>query len=638
MIVESLHDRTDEAATMDKALKKKLKALLQELLTLRSAVSDDAAQRLAPYGERDTKKAYSKSASNLACYLALRRHDLRPLQARLAELGLSSLGRGESHIMANLERVTGLIAELLQQPFDACNDAFPALDFAEGPALLSRHASQLLGEPAKGRSSRIMVTLASDAAEDYQQVLTLIRQGMECARINCAHDDEAVWRRMVKQIRKAEKESGRRCRILMDLAGHKVRTGEVELAPAVRHLKVKRDLFGRPTEAAEVLLVAASEEGTALTAAAGEQRFAIPAKWHKRLKVDDRLAFHDGRGKERWLEIVARTAEGHWLVHCHKGSYLVSGCSLNWLRAEEDGSYALQGEFNLGAFRGEELPIRLFSGDPLLLTRSQKPGRPPRYDHTGHLREPARIPCSLPSIIDDLKPGEPLWIDDGKLGLVVEGISDEGAILRVEHADPRGVRLRGDKGINCPQTHFTLPSLSDKDLAALDFICGHADMVGFSFVETISDMEALMKALAKRKATHLPIVAKIETALAVKNLPDLILTALGHNPLAVMIARGDLLVEIGGVQLAEVQEEILWLCEAAHVPVIWATQVLDNLAKKGMFTRPEMTDAAMAGRAECVMLNKGPFILEAMQALHQVLCAMQSHQQKKSASLSPLPW
>jgi pyruvate kinase len=623
---------------MDKALKKKLKALLQELVALRISVSHDALQRLEAHKTHYAKKGYTKSACNLACYLALRRHDLRPLQAQLAELGFSSLGRGESHIMANLERVTALIAELLQQPLEPLHDACPVLDFAEGPALLSRHASRLLDEPGEGRASRIMVTLASDAGEDYQQVLALIKQGMECARINCAHDDETTWRRMVKHIRRAEKESGRRCRILIDLAGHKIRTGPVERAPAVRHLKVKRDLFGRPTEAAELLLVAASEEGTALTAAAGEQRFAIPAKWHKRLQVDDRLAFHDGRGKERWLEIVARTPNGHWLARCHKGSYLVSGCSLSWLRGEEDGSYVLQGEFNLGTFCGEELPIRLFCGDPLLLSRAQTPGRPPRYDHIGHLREPARIPCSLPSIIDDLKPGDPLWIDDGKLGLVVEGIADEGAILRVEHADPRGVRLRGDKGINCPHTHFSIPSLSDKDLQDLDFICGHADLVGFSFVETVADMEALMKALAKRKAAQLPIVAKIETALAVKNLPDLILATIGHHPLAVMIARGDLLVEIGGVQLAEVQEEILWLCEAAHVPVIWATQVLDSLAKKGMFTRPELTDAAMAGRAECVMLNKGPFILEAMQALHQVLLAMQSHQQKKSSSLSPLPW
>jgi pyruvate kinase len=163
-------------------------------------------------------------------------------------------------------------------------------------------------------------------------------------------------------------------------------------------------------------------------------------------------------------------------------------------------------------------------------------------------------------------------------------------------------------------------------------------MVGFSFVETSGEMEAMVKALAKRKSSQMPIVAKIETAVAVHNLPDIILSVIGRQPLAVMIARGDLLVEIGSVEMAEAQEEILWLCEAAHVPVIWATQVLDTLAKKGIASRPEFTDAAMAERAECVMLNKGPFILEAVEALGQVLQRMERHQDKKSSRLSALDW
>ena len=82
-----------------------------------------------------------------------------------------------------------------------------------------------------------------------------------------------------------------------------------------------------------------------------------------------------------------------------------------------------------------------------------------------------------------------------------------------------------------------------------------------------------------------------------------------------MIARGDLAVEVGFERLAEVQEEILWLCEAAHVPVIWATQVLESVAQTGQPSRAEVTDAAMAERAECVMLNKGPHIGEAVRAL-----------------------
>ena len=86
-----------------------------------------------------------------------------------------------------------------------------------------------------------------------------------------------------------------------------------------------------------------------------------------------------------------------------------------------------------------------------------------------------------------------------------------------------------------------------------------------------------------------------------------------------MIARGDLAVEVGFERLAEVQEEILWLCEASHVPAIWATQVLDTLARTGVPSRAEVTDAAASVAAECVMLNKGPFVDEAVRALADIL-------------------
>jgi pyruvate kinase len=105
-----------------------------------------------------------------------------------------------------------------------------------------------------------------------------------------------------------------------------------------------------------------------------------------------------------------------------------------------------------------------------------------------------------------------------------------------------------------------------------------------------------------------------------------------------MIARGDLAVECGYERLAEVQEEILWLCEAAHVPVIWATQVLESLAKSGMPSRAEITDAAMGERAECVMLNKGPHILDAIRVLDNILQRMQAHQSKKRSMLRRLHW
>jgi pyruvate kinase len=129
---------------------------------------------------------------------------------------------------------------------------------------------------------------------------------------------------------------------------------------------------------------------------------------------------------------------------------------------------------------------------------------------------------------------------------------------------------------------------------------------------------------------------KIETIEGFHELPRLLLTLMQSPNAGVMIARGDLAVECGYERLAELQEEILWICEAAHVPVIWATEVLDSLAKAGIPSRAEISDVVMAQRAECVMLNKGPFILPAMKVLRDIIERMGAHQHKKRAMLRAL--
>jgi pyruvate kinase len=201
----------------------------------------------------------------------------------------------------------------------------------------------------------------------------------------------------------------------------------------------------------------------------------------------------------------------------------------------------------------------------------------------------------------------------------------------------KGNKIPHQKGLNFPATDLLLNPLTGKDLQDLDFVAANADIVGYSFVQKPTDIELLQQELQRRMPNNSPaIVAKIETSQAVRNLPELIVQAAGKQPFGIMIARGDLAIEIGYQRLAEIQEEILWLCEAAHVPVIWATQVLENLVKNGIPSRAEIIDAAMAERAECVMLNKGPFIAEAVTILDDVLTRMQAHQQKKPPQLRAL--
>ena len=193
--------------------------------------------------------------------------------------------------------------------------------------------------------------------------------------------------------------------------------------------------------------------------------------------------------------------------------------------------------------------------------------------------------------------------------------------------------------MNFPDTELKIAALTDKDQVDLDFVATHADGIGFSFVQSATDVIMLQGALAERRPRDwqkLSLILKIERTQAVHNLPDMVVNAAGRQPTGIMIARGDLAVEIGFARMAEMQEEILWIGEAAHVPVIWATQVLEHLIKKGTPSRGEMTDAAMAARAECVMLNKGPYLFEAIDELDTLLGRMGEHQHKKTPQLRRL--
>ena len=208
--------------------------------------------------------------------------------------------------------------------------------------------------------------------------------------------------------------------------------------------------------------------------------------------------------------------------------------------------------------------------------------------------------------------------------------------IRITNTRVRGAKLAADKGINLPDSALRLAAMTDKDRADLAFVAVHADMVALSFANTVDDVRALRTLLAPLGDRQPAVVLKIETKRGFENLPAMMLEAMKAPRCGVMIARGDLAVECGFERLAEVQEEILWICEAAHVPVIWATQVLESLAKDGQPSRAEITDAAMSHRAECVMLNKGPYVMQAVHVLDDILRRMHGHQTKKRAMLREL--
>ena len=569
---------------------------------------------------------FTPSAANLLHYLALRQRDLRPLQSALAEHGLSSLGRSESHVLATIDTVLTTLQRLSGHCHDNNYEGDAPVTFQRGMECLQMHTRQLLGGDDK---VHIMVTMPTEAAENAQLIRELLQSGMDCARINCAHDGPEQWSAMIANLESAQKDTGRSCRVMMDLAGPKLRTGCILEGPDVLKYRPRRDIYGQLIEPARIWL---SDDLLLRPAPVpADASLEVAPDWLAGLESGDIVKFRDTRDAKRKLQVVEVAPGGCWLEG-RKTAYLDNGVMI-YRHARGEGRAI--GTFVSG-IPSRPNSLHLMVGDRLIVTGDGCPGEPAKYDKSGRVLAPARISCTLPEILEQVRAGESIWFDDGKIGGVIEQVEPQYLQVKITHAGPRGGRLRSDKGINLPESSLELPALTRKDREDLKFVAEHADIVALSFANSAKDVLDLKQALNEIGADQQGIVLKIETLAGFRHLPDLLLEAMSSPACGVMIARGDLAVESGFERLAELQEEILWLCEAAHVPVIWATQVLENLAKTGAPTRAEISDAAMAHRSECVMLNKGPHIVETVRTLDNILQRMGGHQFKKQSMLRKL--
>jgi pyruvate kinase len=370
---------------------------------------------------------------------------------------------------------------------------------------ISRKSNLLFGIKAATTVPYIMVTLDASFADNPGLVKELLLTGMNVARINCAHDEEAVWSKMIDNIQRASGETRLACRIYMDLAGPKIRTV----------------LSGK-----------------------------------KRIK---------------------------------KG-------------------------------------IEVKEGDSIFLSDTVELGG----------ASETMVGCSIDGIVPQLKTGERVLFDDGMIECSIERIEGNKAALTVTRVSRPKPFIKAEKGINFPDSTLMLSSVTDFDMACLPFISRHADLIGYSFVRSVHDLENLQDLLKSLGQKEVFIILKIETQAAVKHLPALLIQGMRDKAFGVMIARGDLAIEVGFERMSEIQEEILWICEAAHVPVIWATQVLESLNKSGLATRAEITDASYAGSAECVMINKGDHTVRVIETLKDISFRSGSNHIKKRYTFRPL--
>ncbi|MFA5297613.1 MAG: pyruvate kinase [Lutibacter sp.] len=565
---------------------------------------------------------YAESAKNLIHYLALRSFDYDIFQDKLSKAGLPNTSSSESSVLYNLLIYKTIIHHLLK--IEEVKNTYSYLTKRESKQLLKKHTNALFGEINRNRRTRIMVTQPIIAAKDKNFAQNLTDLGMDCARINCAHDSETIWNQIIINTKQANPN----CKIMMDLGGPKLRTGKMKPGHKVIHIKPKRNTLGQVIAPAKVWLAPFGM----LPPKNIEVDAIIPVnkKWLKKTRKGSYITFLDSRNKDCKITIEGKQGLGRW-ASCTQSAFVTTGTQLTVFLEKKSTSEI----HTVHEILPLEEVLFLFEGDTLRLNKEPILGEPTKYDEADNLIEYAHISCTLPQLFSNVKIGELIYFDDGKIEGIIKEVETDFLLVEITNAKKSGSKLRADKGINLPNTNIGINGLTEKDKEDLKFIVKNADAVNFSFVNSKNDVEDLLNELKKLQG-NLSIVLKIETKKAFKNLPSILLKAMENYPIGVMIARGDLAIETGWKNFAVIQEEILRISEAAHLPDIWATQVLENLAKKGIPTRAEITDAAASQRVECVMLNKGPYIEKAVKMLDKILCKMQLIQKKKMAVLPKL--
>jgi len=268
----------------------------------------------------------------------------------------------------------------------------------------------------------------------------------------------------------------------------------------------------------------------------------------------------------------------------------------------------LQGpKIRIGNLRGGSVELR--PGQEYVLTTSSTPG------------DGRRVSVSLKSLPNEVSIGHPILLADGNIELRVERVSPPEVFCRVVV----GGVLSSHKGLNLPASEIEVDSMTTKDRKDLDLgMEAGIDAVALSFVRTAADVEAV-KAVMKRTRAHAPVIAKIEKQAAVNNIDKILRVADG-----VMVARGDLGVEIDLERVPLVQKSVIQKCNALGKPVITATQMLVRMVENPRPTRAEAADVANAvlDGTDAVMLSEetamGNYPIEAVQMMDRIVRAAET--------------
>jgi pyruvate kinase len=288
--------------------------------------------------------------------------------------------------------------------------------------------------------------MSSDAATDYDLVHDLLQNGMDCMRINCAHDGPEIWLGMIRNLRKAQEETGLSCRVLMDLAGPKLRTGPIEPGPAVVKSRPIRDVYGRVVTPARIWLTPSDNPEPPPESAAA--CIPLSVRFLKQLRTGDTIHLRDARRAKRTLRISRVLGRSCW-AESGQTIYFKPGVQIYGTSHAKSATGGAQKNIRDSVGDLPALPqvLLLKPGDTFILERGSTLRRPATYGKTGELIAPASIGVSLPQMLADVNSGEPVWLDDGKIGGVFRSVTPDCATVEILQARPEGEKLGAEKAL-----------------------------------------------------------------------------------------------------------------------------------------------------------------------------------------------
>ncbi len=570
--------------------------------------------------ETDTNEPRYKSLLNLNQYLKLRSDDYTKLQEKLSLLSLSSLGRSYSHVAASIDTLHDQLCCSLgyEEISNELMEEFHHLFIQDAINIASDNAKALFGGKSSSKMSRqktsLMITLPSNAADDEGKLIRkLATSHVDIFRINTAHDTPQIWKEMADIItsENEHKEKHEKMKIFVDLAGPKIRTGKIR--------KVDLPLeVGSNKTSKEIWLCYKDEESRGemidpKTLQKFPAQIVVDKHFFKSLQEGSLIQAYDMNKKTAIIRVID--------THKH-----IAKCIIEKKLFLDTKSLLIhkKKESCIKNLQTQSEPIRVFLNDLVRITQKDLFGRAGKKDENGKSIEAALIACGSDGILEYVKLGDKVFIDDGKLGLEVVEMGENEITCKVILARENGVLIKEEKGINFPSSYIKTSALTELDKDNLLEVIGFADSLSISFCQSAQDIKELQDLLKIHNREDIGIIAKIETKQAVANMPSILKQLLKSKNSGVMIARGDLAIEVGFENLPHIQEALLDICDAAHIPVIWATQVLESKMKNNLPSRAEVTDAAMSSRAECVMLNKGAFTFDTIDVLTSILHDMHS--------------